>query len=110
MKWTNSFSVEAAPDTVFATLVDIPTIAPCMPGASLTGTTEDGGYEGLVKVKLGPITAQYKGKAHLIETDAASRRAVLRAEGSETRGQGTAAATITAVCQPDGDGTQVDIE
>lgn len=110
MNWQNSFDVEAAPDAVFSTLVDIPSIAPCMPGAQLTGQTDDGGYEGTVKVKLGPISAQYRGKARLTETDPAARRAVMLAEGAETRGQGTASATITAVCRPAGTGTTVEIE
>lgn len=110
MKLTNTFSVSAPPDTVFAILLDIPTIAPCMPGAELTGTGDDGSYQGTVKVKLGPISAQYKGVARLVETDQAAHRAVLNAEGSETRGQGTASATITAVCRPDGEGSSVEIE
>ena len=110
MNWKNTFEVAASPDRVFATLTDIPSIAPCMPGAQLTGTTEDGGYEGIVKVKLGPITAQYRGRAHLTESDAGSYRAVLLAEGSETRGQGTASATITALCHQRGEGTTVEIE
>ena len=109
MNWKNRFEVEAPPDTVFATLVDIPTIAPCMPGAQLTGES-DGGYEGTVKVKLGPISAQYRGKARLLESDASARTAKLLAEGSETRGQGTASATITAVCRPAGHRTVVEID
>src|SRR5207249_3185632 len=110
VNWKNTFEVDAPADTVFATLVDIPTIAPCMPGAALTGSTGEGLYEGTVKVKLGPITAQYKGKASLTETDPQARRAVLLAEGAETRGQGTASATITAQCMPKGDKTMVEIE
>ena len=110
MNWTNTFEVEAPPDEVFRILLDVPTIAPCMPGAELTGQTDDGGYEGTVKVKLGPITAQYKGKASITETDEAAHRAVLVAEGKETRGQGTASATVTASCRPQGTGTVVEIE
>ena len=110
MNWKNTFEVNEAPDKVFATLLDVPTIAPCMPGATLTGQTDDGAYEGTVKVKLGPITAQYKGKARITSTDEAARTAVLLAEGSETRGQGTARATITATCQPAGEGTAVEID
>ena len=110
MNWKNTFEVEAPPDEVFRTLLDIPTIAPCMPGATLTGQSDDGAYEGTVKVKLGPISAQYRGKARLQETDETGRRAVLVAEGSETRGQGTASATITAVCREAGPGTSVEID
>lgn len=110
MNWTNTFEVAAEPDKVFSTLLDIPTIAPCMPGAQLTGTTDDGAYEGTVKVKLGPITAQYKGRARIVESDRSARRAVMSAEGAETRGQGTAAATITASCTAKGTGTLVEID
>ena len=110
MNWTNTFEVEAPPDEVFRTLLDVPTIAPCMPGAELTGQTDDGAYEGTVKVKLGPISAQYRGKASFKETDEAAHRAVLVAEGKETRGQGTASATVTASCRAQGTGTVVEIE
>src|SRR5439155_7956335 len=66
-------------------------------------------YRGTVKVKVGPITAQYKGKATFAERDDATHKAVLRAEGRETRGQGNASATITATLSPDGDGTRVSV-
>jgi carbon monoxide dehydrogenase subunit G len=77
-----------------------------MPGAQLQEVEGDE-YRGIVKVKVGPITAQYKGKAMLIEQDSRGGRAVLRAEGRDTRGQGNANATITATMTPDGDGTKV---
>jgi carbon monoxide dehydrogenase subunit G len=77
-----------------------------MPGAQLEEIEGDE-YRGVVKVKVGPITAQYKGKATLVEQDEAAGRAVLRAEGRDTRGQGNANATITATLTPDGDGTRV---
>jgi carbon monoxide dehydrogenase subunit G len=77
-----------------------------MPGAQLQ-EVEGEEYRGVVKVKVGPITAQYKGKAMLIEQDEPGGRAVLRAEGRDTRGQGNANATITATLTPDGDGTKV---
>jgi carbon monoxide dehydrogenase subunit G len=77
-----------------------------MPGAQLEEIEGDE-YRGVVKVKVGPITAQYKGKATFIEQDEAAGRAVLRAEGRDTRGQGNANATITATLTPEGDGTRV---
>jgi hypothetical protein len=67
-------------------------------------------YRGIVKVKVGPITAQYKGVARITESDDINHRAVIRAEGRDTRGQGNASATATAVLQPDGDGTRVSID
>lgn len=66
-------------------------------------------YKGVVKVKVGPITAQYAGVARFVERDEAAGRAVLSAEGRDTRGAGNARATITATLTPDGDGTQVSV-
>jgi carbon monoxide dehydrogenase subunit G len=79
-----------------------------MPGAQLQEVEGDE-YRGVVKVKVGPITAQYKGVATFVERDEANLKAVLRAEGRDTRGQGNANATITATLTPDGDGTRVTV-
>jgi carbon monoxide dehydrogenase subunit G len=87
-------------------LTDVELIAPCMPGAQLQ-EIEGEEYRGVVKVKVGPITAQYKGVARFLEKDEAAHKVVLRAEGRETRGQGNANATITATMTPNGDGTDV---
>jgi hypothetical protein len=79
-----------------------------MPGAALEGVQGEE-YQGTVKVKVGPMTAQYKGTVRFLERDEAGHKAVLRAEGRETRGQGNAAATITATITPDGDGSAVNV-
>src|SRR5204863_1428312 len=89
-------------------LTDVERIAPCMPGAELQ-EVEGEEYRGIVKVKVGPITAQYKGKATFVERDQPSGKVVLRAEGRDTRGAGNANATITALLEPDGDGTKVTV-
>lgn len=89
-------------------LTDIPRIAPCLPGAELKSVDGDE-YKGVVKVKVGPITAQYSGVARFVEQDQAAGRAVLSAEGRDTRGAGNARATITATLTPDGSGTQVSV-
>ena len=106
MELTNEFRVGASPDEAWAVLTDLERIAPCMPGAELQEVDGDD-YKGVVKVKVGPITAQYKGIARFVERDDETHRAVLQAEGRETRGQGNASATITAQLTPDGDGTLV---
>ncbi len=108
MELTNEFRVGATPDEAWAVLTDIERIAPCMPGAELQEIDGDE-YRGVVKVKVGPVTAQYKGAAHFVERDDAAHRAVLRAEGRETRGQGNANATITAQLTADGEGTKVSV-
>ena len=106
MELKHDFRVDAPPGQAWEVLTDIPTIAPCLPGAELQGVEGDE-YRGIVKVKLGPITAQYKGVARFVEKDDDAHRAVLGAEGRETRGQGNAQATITAQLEPDGEGTRV---
>jgi len=109
MELTNDFRVDVPPSTAWTVLTDVERIAPCMPGAQLQEVEGDE-YRGVVKVKVGPITAQYKGKAVFQELDEASHRAVLKAEGRDTRGQGNATATITATLVPDGEGTHVTVQ
>jgi carbon monoxide dehydrogenase subunit G len=89
-------------------LLDIERIAPCLPGAELQEVEGDD-YRGVVKVKVGPITAQYKGTATLAEVDESARRIVLDASGRDTRGQGNAKAKIVVTMAEDGAGTQVDV-
>src|SRR4051812_21019666 len=108
MELTNEFRVDASPAATWEVLTDLERIAPCMPGAQLQEVEGDE-YRGIVKVKVGPITAQYKGAATFVERDEAGRRAVLKADGRETRGQGNASATITATLEPDGGGTKVTV-
>ena len=109
MKLENEFRVEVPVEEAWRVLLDVERIAPCMPGAQLQEVEGDE-YRGIVKVKVGPITAQYKGTARITESDDTNHRAVIRAEGRDTRGQGNASATATAVLQPDGDGTRVSID
>jgi hypothetical protein len=99
MELTNDFTVNAPIDTAWDTLTDVERIAPCLPGAQLTEIEGDT-YRGLVKVKVGPITAQFKGQASFIEKDTEQHRAVLKAEGRDTGGKGNASALITAQLEP----------
>ena len=102
MELTNDFRVSVPVEQAWALLTDVERIAPCMPGAELQEVDGDE-YRGVVKVKVGPITASYKGKATFKEKDDAGHRAVLLAEGRDTRGAGNASATITATLTADGD-------
>ncbi len=102
MELTNEFRVSIPVEECWGVLTDVERIAPCMPGAELREVDGEE-YRGVVKVKVGPVTAQYKGTAHFVEKDDEGHRAILRAEGRETRGQGNANATITASLEPDGD-------
>jgi len=108
MEITDSFRVSTPIEATWKVLLDIEGIAPCMPGAQLQEVDGDE-YRGVVKVKVGPITAQYKGSARLAEVDEASRRIVIDAAGRDTRGQGNAKATIVVTMAPEGGGTKVDV-
>lgn len=109
MKLKHDFRVDVPVDEAWLVLLDIERIAPCMPGAQLQEVDGDE-YRGIVKVKVGPITAQYKGVAHVTETDQPAGRLVIRAEGRDTRGQGNASALITALLTADGTGTRVVVD
>jgi carbon monoxide dehydrogenase subunit G len=109
MKIEDEFRVEVPVDEAWKVLLDVERIAPCMPGAQLQEVEGDE-YRGIVKVKVGPITAQYKGVAKIVEADEPGRKVVLQAEGRDTRGQGTASATVTATLTPEGTDTVVHID
>jgi carbon monoxide dehydrogenase subunit G len=109
VKIEDSFRVEVPVEEAWKVLLDLERIAPCLPGAQLTEVEGDE-YRGTVKIKVGPITAQYKGVAKIEEADEASRKVVLQAEGRDTRGQGNASATVVATLVPDGAGTTVNID
>lgn len=108
MELTNEFDVDVPVEQAWAVLTDLERIAPCMPGAQLTEVEGDE-YRGTVKVKVGPITAQYKGVARFAEKDDAAHRAVIDAQGRDTRGQGNANAMITASLAPSEVGTRVTV-
>jgi carbon monoxide dehydrogenase subunit G len=108
MELTHEFSVPVGIEQAWAVLTDVEGIAPCMPGAELREVEGDE-YRGVVKVKVGPITAQYQGKATITEKDTATHRIVVHAEGRETRGQGNASADVTATLAADGDSTTVSV-
>ncbi|MGW3423001.1 SRPBCC domain-containing protein [Streptomyces phaeochromogenes] len=109
MDFVNEFRVNLPPDQAWSLLTDVERIAPCMPGAQLTGVDGDT-YNGVVKVKVGPMTVQYKGVVSFEEKDDEARTAVLHARGRDTRGQGNADARVTARLVPDGDGTGVTVD
>jgi carbon monoxide dehydrogenase subunit G len=109
VKIEDQFRVAVPVEEAWPVLLDVERIAPCMPGAQLQEIEGDE-YRGIVKVKVGPITAQYKGAARITDTDEANHTVVIKAEGRDTRGQGNASATVTAVLEADGTGTIVKID
>jgi carbon monoxide dehydrogenase subunit G len=108
MKLDNEFTVGVPVSQAWDVLTDLELIAPCMPGAVLTGF-DDGVYTGKVKIKVGPITAEYSGTAQFTEKDEASHRAVINARGRDSRGNGNATAVISAQLRADGDRTAVTV-
>ena len=109
MELTNEFHVRVPIARAWAVLTDVETIAPCLPGAQLEEVEGDE-YRGGVKIKVGPITASYKGKATFLEKDDVNHVAKLRGEGRDSKGQGNASVTITMrLTDVDGTSTKVNI-
>ena len=106
MELNNEFRVAVPVAKTWEVLTDVERVAPCLPGATLLSVDGDE-FTGAVKVKVGPITVSYKGEAAFAEKDAAARRVVLKASGKETRGNGNAAALVTAQLKDEGDATLV---
>jgi carbon monoxide dehydrogenase subunit G len=109
MKLEQSFTVTAPVEQVWAALVDVERVAPCLPGAEITGQSPDGGYEGTFTVKLGPATAAYRGSLKMESLDEAARTATMSAKGTDKRGQGGATASIVSTMREEGDATHVEV-
>ncbi len=107
MKLEQTFDVQAPIDVVWRALNDLERVAPCLPGATITGHDDDGTYHGEFKVKLGPTTAAYRGTIKITGSDEATHTATLSAKGSDKRGQGGATATIVNRVADEGGVTRV---
>jgi len=110
MKLENEFTVPASIDEAWALMLDVPRVAPCLPGATVEPGGEEGEYNGAMKLKIGPITAQYKGTVKILEADEANHKVAMRAQAKDARGQGSAAATITSTMTETSEGTKVKVE
>jgi carbon monoxide dehydrogenase subunit G len=108
MKLEQSFEVGAPVEQVWEALIDLEKVAPCLPGAAITGHDDDGTYHGSFQVKLGPTSANYRGTVRIESADATTRTATLAARGSDKRGQGGASATIVNTLHEVEGGTRVD--
>ncbi|GAA1462700.1 SRPBCC family protein [Nocardiopsis exhalans] len=110
MRIDNEFSVDAPVERVWDLLTDVEAIAPCLPGARLTGVESgaDGDvYSGTVRVKVGPVVAAYEGTARFSQLDTRARRAVIEARGKASRGAGNASASVTLDLRERDGGTTV---
>jgi uncharacterized protein len=109
LELSNEFRVPVSIDRAWAVLTDVERIAPCMPGAQLE-EIEGNEYRGTVKLKVGPITAQYKGAATFLEKNDETKIAKLKGEGRDSKGQGNASVLVTMTLVADGpDATNVKI-
>ncbi|MDQ2788408.1 MAG: carbon monoxide dehydrogenase [Pseudonocardiales bacterium] len=108
MKLEHRFTVPAPIDTVWRALLDPERVAPCFPGASITSASGDE-FAGIVKVRLGPISLQYRGSGRFTDTDQAAHRTVIQATGTASGGQGTVRATVQASLVENGEGTEVTV-
>jgi carbon monoxide dehydrogenase subunit G len=106
----SAFEVPVGVEEVWAALLDIERIAPCLPGASIDEDRGDGEFGGSMRIKLGPVTSTFKGTLRVAEADATAHRAVVQASARDTRGQGAAAATITSTLERAADGTRVAVQ
>jgi carbon monoxide dehydrogenase subunit G len=108
MKLEHEFTVPAPMDAVWQALLNPERVAPCFPGATITSASGDE-FAGIVKVRLGPISLQYRGKGRFADTDEAAHRTMIEASGTAAGGQGTAAAKVQASLAENGDGTTVSL-
>jgi uncharacterized protein len=109
MKLTNEITVPAAIEEAWELMLDVERVAPCLPGASIEGSEGDE-YKGSMKVKIGPIVSQFNGTLKIDEADEDAHRAVMSAKARDSRGKGSANATITSSLEPADEGTRVTVE
>ncbi|HZD79786.1 MAG TPA: SRPBCC family protein [Actinomycetota bacterium] len=110
MELENTLEIPAPLDRVWGFMLDVEQVAPCMPGAELTEVVDDHTWKGKVNVKLGPVSLSFAGTVVLQDRDEAAHTVVLKADGRETKGKGTASAQVTSKMEAaDGDRTRVSI-
>jgi carbon monoxide dehydrogenase subunit G len=103
MRIENEFTVAAPADALWAYLLDVEKIAPCMPGAELTDTIDDRNWKGIVHATFGPVSLSFAGTVSMEERDDAAHRVVLKAKGMEQKGKGAANASVTSWLEPAAD-------
>jgi carbon monoxide dehydrogenase subunit G len=109
MEMQNSFTVAADVETAWQVLLDVPRIAPCMPGAELTEIVDDRHFKGNAKLRVGPVQLSFAGEAELTDVDPVSHTARVSAGGNDTKGRGAAQADVTFALVGEGGNTRVDI-
>ena len=110
MKFENTFTVQAPPDEVLATLLDVERVAPCMPGAEVLERVDENAYKVGIKVRVGPISMTYRGEVQITERDETARTATMHATAKEARGQGTADAQVRMALTEENGGTRASLD
>ncbi|MGH3801577.1 MAG: SRPBCC family protein [Pseudonocardiaceae bacterium] len=105
----SEFEVAAPLEAVWDHLLDVPKIAPCMPGAELTEVVGDGVYKGRLLTKMGPVSLSFAGTAQIVEQDSTAKKIVMKASGAEEKGKGQAEMTVTSTLERSGTGTKVNV-
>jgi carbon monoxide dehydrogenase subunit G len=105
MHFENTFQVDAPIEHVWEALLDVERVAPCMPGAEVLERKGDDAYAVGIKVKVGPVSMQYRGDVEIVDRDPTTHVAHMRASAKETRGQGTASADIETRLSGNGSST-----
>jgi carbon monoxide dehydrogenase subunit G len=106
VNFENSFTVPVSPADVWQAMMDFERVAPCMPGAQVTERTGEDAYKVQVRVKVGPMSMTYRGQAEITDRDEEARTAAMRVQARETRGQGSANATVQIKVGEEGAGTR----
>jgi uncharacterized protein len=107
MEFDNSFDVPLSPAQAWAVLMDVPRIAPCMPGAELTEIVDPQNYKGKISVRLGPVALTFAGRVEFENIDEANRSARIKAQGNDAKGRGAANAAATFRIEPAASGSKV---
>jgi len=107
MEFDNSFEVPLPPAQAWKVLMDIPGIAPCMPGAELTEIVDPQNYKGKIAVRLGPVALSFAGSVSLSDIDDVNRSARVKAQGADAKGRGSANVAATFRVEPAGAGSRV---
>jgi hypothetical protein len=107
MEINNNFEVPLPPRDAWKTLMDIPRIAPCMPGAQLTGVVDKDTYNGNVSVRLGPVALTFAGQVKFTDVDETGYKARVKAQGKDSKGRGGANANVDFHLEPSPLGTRV---
>ncbi len=110
MQFSNTFEVSLPPAAAWKTLMDIPKIAPCMPGAELTEVVDPDTYKGKVAVRMGPVVLAFAGTARFEARDDVEHTARVKAQGNDAKGRGGANALVNFRLEPSSAGSKVVID